>query len=646
MVPGLHLDRLGMCQSGNYKQLNRLNSLIDATKVDGRHRLLFQRLFFGALVGCSISLFYSDSPLLEALETGMLEWRYKIAEKLSGVPWFPKYETRALQSIAIVAFDEDSQFDLGFARFNDEDSQSALARVIDRIEQGSPTLVVVDLDLRGAANQELIGIIRRHRNVVLSLFGSLEGSTDLPAADFLVHAASYGYHELPKEPGGLVLRLPRQNSGTDQPELVGVHEVSSLTHAIVHAYRASGVDYIARLTSLRPDQAGYINYHAVHYDMYPMREVLQGAFSPDKFLNRVVFIGSTLTARHLDPSRVKAPFRDDPPDVVIHADALATVINNEIISSFPKPYAKQFLLLIGALTGAIASALPMGKRAMAMLLSGVLLMVLAQFSFMFLHVALPVVSPLALIASGFILGTVINLDTDLRQRNRELAAAREMMQVRAEEERKRIAGDLHDETLPALSSIARMVDDMSVEFGEKSTSPRKMREKLDDAIQEMRRVINDLHPSVLETMGFVPALENLVRILEREIGIAGNFETVGAEVQDNEVSDFAKLQLYRIVQESLNNVRKHSAASRVDVIIEKKGEVVEIRVTDNGKGIDPRAIRPDSHGLLNIRHRAALVGAGVEWRKPKQFESGTEFIVSALLISQETDGVKGLEKKV
>ncbi len=634
-----------MCQSGNYKLLNRLNSLIDATKVDGRHRLLFQRLFFGALVGCCISLFYSDSPLLEALETGMLEWRYKIAEKLSAVPWFPKYETRALHSIAIVAFDEDSQFDLGFARFNDEDSQSALARVIDKIEEGNPTLVVVDLDLRGAANQELVGIIRRHRNVVLSLFGSLEGSTDLPAADFLVHAASYGYHELPKEPGGLVLRLPRQNSGSDQPELAGVHEVSSLTHAIVHAYRASGVDYVARLTSLRPDQAGYINYHNVKYAMYPMREVLQSDFNPSRFGNRVVFIGSTLTPRHLDPARVKAPFRKEPPDVVIHADALATVINNEIICSFPKPYAKQFLLIIGALVGAVASALPMGKRALAMLLSGVVLVVLAQLSFQLFHVALPVVSPLALIVSGFILGTVINLDTDLRQRNRELAAAREMMQVRAEEERKRIAGDLHDETLPALSSIARMVDDMSVEFGE-SSSPRRMREKLDAAIQEMRRVINDLHPSVLETMGFVPALENLVRILEREIGITGNFETVGADVQDHEVSDFAKLQLYRIVQESLNNVRKHSAASRVDVIIEKKGEVLEIRVTDNGKGIDPRAIRPDSHGLLNIRHRAALVGAGVEWRKPKQFESGTEFLVSALLIAQETDGVKGLEKKV
>lgn len=575
----------------------------------------------------------------------MLEWRYKIAERLSALPSFPKYETRALKSIALVAFDENSQFDLGFARFNDEESQRALADLINKIEEGHPTLVVIDLDLRGAANQELVSAIRRHRNVVIALFGSLEGSTDLPAADFLVHAAAYGYHELPKEPGGFVLRLPRQSSDTDQPELAGVHEVSSLTHAIVNAYRATGVDYVNRLTTLRPDQAGYINYHNVTYDMYPMSEVLQGNFNPESFDNRVVFIGSTLTPRRMDPARPKAPFRQDPPDTVIHADALATVINNEIITSFPKPYAKQFLLITGALVGAIASALPMGKRALAMLLSGVILMTLAQISFQFLHVALPVVSPLAMIASGFILGTVINLDTDLRQRNRELAAAREMMQVRAEEERKRIAGDLHDETLPALSSIARMVDDMSVEFCD-SSSPRQMRVKLDDAISEMRRVINDLHPSVLETMGFLPALENLVRMLERETGVAGNFDIIGDEVQENEVSDFAKLQLYRIVQESLNNVRKHSEASRVDVIIEKKGEILEIKVTDNGKGIDPRAIRPDSHGLLNIRHRAALVGAGVEWAKPKQFGSGTEFIVSATLVLREAEGLKGLEKKV
>ena len=85
----------------------------------------------------------------------------------------------------------------------------------------------------------------------------------------------------------------------------------------------------------------------------------------------------------------------------------------------------------------------------------------------------------------YIFGTLIYLDTDLRLRNRELAMAREAMQVRAEEERQRIAEDLHDETLPALSAVARMADKLTHEM-DGSDTPRQMREKLDGAISETR----------------------------------------------------------------------------------------------------------------------------------------------------------------
>lgn len=637
--------------------MKRLGFLIEAGKVDGRHRLLFWRLFFGALVGCLVSLFYSDSPLLETLEMDMLEWRYKIADRLSHESWFPKAQNKATQSICIVAFDDASQFDLGFARFNDQLSQAKLSELINRIEDARPVnqrfhdygparnsvdpdsdarprLVIVDLDLRGAVNQALTETLARHHNVVLSLFGSLEGSTDLPAGDFLSHAASYGYHELAKEPGGMVLRLPDETPTKQTNEVGNTEQVPSLTRAALNAYRGiSGVDYATKLVPERPDQFAYINYHNVNYPLYTMSQVLDPNFDSSVFKDKIVLIGSTLTPRRQDLPRAKVPFHKEQPEILIQADALATVINNEIIWSFPHSYRKQFLIVVGALVGAIASALPLGSRAMAMLLSAVLLMLIAQFAFQFLRIALPVVSPLVMILSGFILGTVIYLDTNLRQRNRELAAARTMMQVRAEEERKRIAEDLHDETLPALSSIARMVDDMGADFSG-STVPRVMREKLDETIQEMRRVINDLHPSVLETMGFLPALENLVRILEREISIEGNFQTSG-DLREADVPEFVKLQLYRMVQEALNNVRKHSQAGKVEVDVYKSGDMLRIVVVDDGLGIDPSKIRPDSHGLLNVRHRAALIGASVAWSRPKKYATGTEFSVAIQLGSGE-----------
>jgi len=272
------------------------------------------------------------------------------------------------------------------------------------------------------------------------------------------------------------------------------------------------------------------------------------------------------------------------------------------------------------------------------------LVLCAQVAFEWWHVALPVVAPLAMLISGFILGTVIYLDTDLRQRNRELAAAREHMQARAEEERKRIAGDLHDETLPALSSVARMIDELyKVDDINTSGVPERMRLKLDASIQEMRRVINDLHPSVLETMGFVPALENLAVQLSRDTGIDYSFVDRN-EQSDYDITDFARLQLYRIVQEALNNVGKHSGGSNVDVKLQTHDGNLEITISDNGKGINPKLIRKDSHGLLNIRHRAQLIGATVEWKKAEVFETGTQVKVKMPLVAPEHPNGNGSDE--
>jgi two-component system NarL family sensor kinase len=166
--------------------------------------------------------------------------------------------------------------------------------------------------------------------------------------------------------------------------------------------------------------------------------------------------------------------------------------------------------------------------------------------------------------------------------------------------------------------------------------PVQMREKLDFAVVEMRRVINDLHPSVLETMGFKPALENLVVMLSRESGIDCHFTDADGS-DDYDLSSFTKLQLYRIVQEALNNVQKHSGAKLVELSIAQKSGTLIIAVIDNGKGIDRRTIRRDSHGLLNIRQRAQLIGAQVEWKKPDTFTTGTELRLKIAIESENQE---------
>jgi signal transduction histidine kinase len=613
--------------------LQRLAPLKGGTVSQGRHGLVFQRLFWGALAGCLMAFFFGDSPLLENLELSMLDWRYRIAEKLTG----PQAGDQNLsKDIAIVAFDDSSQFDLGFPRFNDYHAQETLADILDTVEAGEPDLVAVDLDLRGAANPKLIRVFRQYRNVLLAVFGSIEGSSDLPDAAFLKHAAGYGYDELGREANGMVIRLPVNAPNEVGTDSSGLTQVPSLIEAVMTAYRErKGLSPSDQLQSLHKDQPVYVNYKRTKYPVFSMGALLDPDFDIRQFKDKVVFIAPTLTSRRQDPSHVVTPIRGRTPQVYAHADALSTLIDDKIIFSYPRAIAHHILILLGAFFGAVCSILPMGKRALFMVSGSAFLIVVAQLAFQLWHVALPVVSPLAMLGSGFVLGTVIYLDTDLRLRNRELAAARESMQVRAEEERKRIAEDLHDETLPALSAVARMVDELFVTDNyEESTVPERMRLKLDATIQEMRRVINDLHPSVLETMGFVPALENLAVILERDSGIEYSFLDRNGQ-DDYELSDFEKLQLYRIVQEGLNNVGKHSKGSKVEVKLQRHGSNLEISITDNGKGINPKTIRRDSHGLLNIRNRAQLINAHVEWRRPKSFESGTEMRISIPLLAIE-----------
>jgi len=592
----------------------------------GRDALVIQRLFWGAMAGCLASLLWAESPILESMELTTLEWRYQFSNMISGL----FEEPRLSSDISIVEFDDLSQFDLGIARFNEFHSQNILAEALASIERGNPTLVVLDTDLRGAANPDLIKVMKRYRNVVVALFGSLEGSTDLPAADFLTHAAAYGYDELLREPNGLICRLPISTKGADTSLLenldqTGLASVPSLTEATIDLHhKIKGVGPQSQLFATQLDQPLYIGFSQTKYQKISLRDTLQSNFDPTQFKDRIVLLGSTFTQRRSDQHRT--PLSQNVADVNVHADAVDSLLHNNVIFSFPKKIAHHLLLLLGAVCGALSATFPLGKRTFAFGSAALTLIIAGQEFFSFFHLAIPIVPPLAVLTLGFILGSFIHLDTDLRQRNLELAEARESMQVRAEEERQRIAEDLHDETLPALSAVARMADKLSYELQDNPV-PQEMRRKLDSAVTEMRRVINDLHPSVLETMGFKPALENLLSMLTHDMEVNTEFEDLDDSDEDYDLSDFTKLQLYRIAQEALNNIQKHSKATRVKLVIGAKNNYLNINVVDNGRGIDPKLIRPDSHGLLNIRQRAQLIDATVDWKSPQIFPTGTDFRV-------------------
>jgi len=635
---------------------------IRQSKALNRDGLLFERLFWGALSGGLATILFAESPVLDTMEMNLLEWRYKTGYELTRA--FASLNlapaSAVNQDIVLLTYDDDDQFDL---EQESDDSlaqpiQGVLANLVAKVEEASPLLVVLDLDLRGKASPQLVKELRQYRNnIVLALSGSLDNPNDLPSPELRKSVLKCAFDHVIQEQNGLTCRMPispnmfgstpgnpyanQDNSALNAAlnfesfnnnETPYQNEVIESLPEVVAPLMAARVgvgpsrlkvsDFTARELPI------YIKFSGQEYNTYKARDVINGTVGSKVFADKVVLIGTNFSQKVDNTPRVRTPLKHKVPSIYIQAEAINTLTRNEAIRSFPRDILHHILLLIGGALGALSSALTMGRRTTAFLTTAMVLISMTQIAFMVLNLHIPVMPLLAVLMMTYIFGTLIYLDTDLRLRNKELAIARETMQVRAEEERQRIAEDLHDETLPALSAVARMADRLAQENSGAET-PRVMREKLDGAISEMRRVINDLHPSVLETMGFKPALENLLAILERESNI--HCEFIDGDGKDEyDISEFTRLQLYRIVQESINNVQKHSKATSVKLII-KQDDSLHIDIIDNGKGMDHAQVKinsKNSHGLVNIRQRAQLIGAQVQWKKPRDYETGTQVSLS------------------
>lgn len=241
------------------------------------------------------------------------------------------------------------------------------------------------------------------------------------------------------------------------------------------------------------------------------------------------------------------------------------------------------------------------------------------YSFQVFKFIIPLGGPAIVLCCCYLCGTLIHLETEKIERNRELAVD---LQMQAEQERQRIAKDLHDESLPSLSRVMRLADQLQKTYGDDPV-PQQIRENLEGTIAEMRRVINDLHPSVLDELGLQPALQHLGSQLARSSGID---VTVNVAASEPSLSSFQQLCIYRIAQEAFTNIEKHAQATIAHVDLSSNAKALRLTIADNGSGTVPRS-KPDSHGLRNIAHRAKLMGAKVEWTKPDCFPAGTMLIL-------------------
>jgi PAS domain S-box-containing protein len=185
--------------------------------------------------------------------------------------------------------------------------------------------------------------------------------------------------------------------------------------------------------------------------------------------------------------------------------------------------------------------------------------------------------------------------------------------VAQEEERRRIARDLHDDLGQRLTALRLMLEAVQGS----AAVPREQPASIGDALQMLARIDQDLdfmawelRPAALDEMGLVRVLDAYIREWSRHAGIRaafharpGHFERFAPEVEAT---------IYRVAQEALNNVAKHAAAHSVNVLLELRGPNIALVVEDDGVGFHTVAVNDTMIGLMGMRERALAVGGTLE----------------------------------
>lgn len=202
------------------------------------------------------------------------------------------------------------------------------------------------------------------------------------------------------------------------------------------------------------------------------------------------------------------------------------------------------------------------------------------------------------------------LNRELKKSREEMRLLSEYLQRAREEERTRVAREVHDELGQLLTALKMDVaycgqcleEDRHV-VGDQM---KLMEKQIDAGIDTVRKICSDLRPHVLERLGLPAGIEWYVRGFEKRTSVRCSVET------SQDVSDLDKdlsLVLFRVLQEALTNVARHACAERVEIRLKRNGDSLLLKIRDNGRGISRDDIaNPASFGIIGIRERIRFWG--------------------------------------
>jgi PAS domain S-box-containing protein len=201
---------------------------------------------------------------------------------------------------------------------------------------------------------------------------------------------------------------------------------------------------------------------------------------------------------------------------------------------------------------------------------------------------------------------------------REASTARERLKVLSkrlievqEQERRKLARELHDEMGQILTAIKINLQ-TAQKVSDKDASPHlgESVELVDDVLLRVRNLSLDLRPSMLDDLGLIPAVRWYVDKQSRRAGLDAN---ISAEIAGRRFSPEIEITCYRILQEAMTNIIKHSGAHKLNVELWNQNKELHLRIADNGSGFNVynamrRALNGESSGILGMQERVELVG--------------------------------------
>jgi two-component system, NarL family, sensor histidine kinase DegS len=201
-----------------------------------------------------------------------------------------------------------------------------------------------------------------------------------------------------------------------------------------------------------------------------------------------------------------------------------------------------------------------------------------------------------------------------------------------DDERKRIAQELHDDTTQILLVVATHVQSIiSDQYFKTGSEPAERMEWIKNTVlhlsDDIRRISMELRPSILDNMEFIPALESLVESLEQNYGIESIFEVSGNE---RDISKECQISLIRVVQEALTNIRRHSKATKASVKLHFYEKEILLTIEDNGRGFtedDKARSLTDTKklGIIGMRERIGSLGGTFDIHS--EAGKGTQIII-------------------